>query len=343
MTEPGQDETDACEPDPADVTYGEPDTGELERTGTSRQDQAPDAGALERTGTSRQDQAPDWSEFESASVVRCPNCDTELHGNWCHLCGEKHLDREARGLRPLLGESFTAVTDLDGRLWRTLRALVLRPGFLSREYLAGRRRLWIGPASLFLLVNLVYFLAPPLSDFNLTLGDQIEYQPWGGWASNLVESRIAERGVSLESYAAQYAAESSHVAKSLILWHIPWIAAVLALAVPRRFYFAEHLVVATHGFTFFLALALIFQWVIRPIIGVLMRWTDSAALAPVILQSMLGLLFLAVFLYWSVSCGRVYGIGPFRSVLTGGVFAVGLAVGHLSYRWVQFIVTFALS
>jgi hypothetical protein len=29
---------------------------------------------------------------------------------------------------------------LDGRLWRTLGALLFRPGFLTREYLAGRRR-----------------------------------------------------------------------------------------------------------------------------------------------------------------------------------------------------------
>ena len=38
----------------------------------------------------------------------------------------------------------------DGRLWKTLSALLFRPGFLTREYLAGRRRRYIRPARLFL-------------------------------------------------------------------------------------------------------------------------------------------------------------------------------------------------
>ncbi len=46
---------------------------------------------------------------------------------------------------------------LDGRLWRTLGALVFRPGFLTREYLAGRRRRYIRPARLFLVASLLLF------------------------------------------------------------------------------------------------------------------------------------------------------------------------------------------
>ena len=46
---------------------------------------------------------------------------------------------------------------LDGRLWRTLFALVARPGFLTLEYFAGRRRRYIRPARLFLVLYLVLF------------------------------------------------------------------------------------------------------------------------------------------------------------------------------------------
>jgi Protein of unknown function (DUF3667) len=31
----------------------------------------------------------------------------------------------------------------DGRLWRTLFALVFKPGFLTREYFDGRRRRYV--------------------------------------------------------------------------------------------------------------------------------------------------------------------------------------------------------
>jgi len=48
---------------------------------------------------------------------------------------------------------------LDGRLWRTLGALLFRPGFLTREYFAGRRRRYIRPARLFLVASLLMFAA----------------------------------------------------------------------------------------------------------------------------------------------------------------------------------------
>ena len=48
---------------------------------------------------------------------------------------------------------------LDGRLWKTLSALLFRPGFLTREYFAGRRRRYIRPARLFLVASLLMFAA----------------------------------------------------------------------------------------------------------------------------------------------------------------------------------------
>ena len=48
---------------------------------------------------------------------------------------------------------------LDGRLWKTLGALVFRPGFLTREYYAGRRRRYVRPARLFLVASLLLFAA----------------------------------------------------------------------------------------------------------------------------------------------------------------------------------------
>ena len=48
---------------------------------------------------------------------------------------------------------------LDGRLWKTLGALLFRPGFLTREYFAGRRKRYIRPARLFLVTSLLLFAA----------------------------------------------------------------------------------------------------------------------------------------------------------------------------------------
>jgi hypothetical protein len=60
-------------------------------------------------------------------------------------------------VRALLREAAGRYVALDGRLWRTMSALLFRPGFLTREYFAGRRRRYIRPARLFLVLSVVLF------------------------------------------------------------------------------------------------------------------------------------------------------------------------------------------
>jgi len=47
---------------------------------------------------------------------------------------------------------------LDARLWATLWPLLSRPGFLTVEYLAGRRMRYLSPLKLYLSLAFVYFL-----------------------------------------------------------------------------------------------------------------------------------------------------------------------------------------
>jgi hypothetical protein len=61
--------------------------------------------------------------------------------------------------RQFLREAAGRYVALDGRLWRALWALVARPGFLTREYFAGRRRRYIRPARLFLVMSVLLFAA----------------------------------------------------------------------------------------------------------------------------------------------------------------------------------------
>jgi hypothetical protein len=57
----------------------------------------------------------------------------------------------------MLREAAGRYVALDGRMWRTLLPLLFRPGFLTREYLAGRRRRYIRPARLFLVLSIALF------------------------------------------------------------------------------------------------------------------------------------------------------------------------------------------
>ncbi len=62
---------------------------------------------------------------------------------------------------------------MDGRLWRTLAVLVGRPGYLTREYFAGRRKRYIRPARLFLVLYLLLFAVIGLIQSPLDLKDEV--------------------------------------------------------------------------------------------------------------------------------------------------------------------------
>jgi hypothetical protein len=87
----------------------------------------------------------------------CANCATPLQGPWCHACGQLGEDFH-RSIFRLCGEVVEGVFHMDGRLWRTLPDLMLRPGRLTRAYLEGHRAPQIPPLRLFLVVLLMIFL-----------------------------------------------------------------------------------------------------------------------------------------------------------------------------------------
>lgn len=94
----------------------------------------------------------------AASHDRCANCETPLHGAYCSACGQRaHLHSR---LRDLWHEAVEGIAHFDGRLWRTLPMLALRPGRLSREWRAGRRARYVQPLHLFLFATFLLFVIP---------------------------------------------------------------------------------------------------------------------------------------------------------------------------------------
>lgn len=90
-------------------------------------------------------------------VASCRDCGTVLLGRWCHACGQDSRE-PLRDLKDFAAEFADAAFSVDGKLPRTLAALVLRPGFLTLEYWDGHRTRWLTPLRLYLVVTFVAFL-----------------------------------------------------------------------------------------------------------------------------------------------------------------------------------------
>ena len=96
------------------------------------------------------------SRAEENAPRTCRNCGAPVDGAYCAACGQETALRLPT-LREFLREAAGRYVALDGRFWRTMFALLARPGFLTREYLAGRRRRYIRPARLYLFATLIFF------------------------------------------------------------------------------------------------------------------------------------------------------------------------------------------
>ena len=93
----------------------------------------------------------------------CKNCNKPLPGqaDFCPACGQS-VKVINRPWREVLGELLTELIDFDGRMLVSLRLLLTRPGFLSHEYVNGRRLSYTPPIRMYLVISLVFFFVLPL-------------------------------------------------------------------------------------------------------------------------------------------------------------------------------------
>jgi hypothetical protein len=102
---------------------------------------------------------PATVDTATTSVEQCVSCAAPRSGPYCAQCGERALEPEALTLRHFLVHTVAEdLLNVDGALWRTLRLLVTRPGRLSIEYAAGRRRGYVNPFRLLIIAIVAYAL-----------------------------------------------------------------------------------------------------------------------------------------------------------------------------------------
>jgi hypothetical protein len=89
--------------------------------------------------------------------VVCANCETRFSGNYCPNCGQaiREYDKPIGFiLYNFLGDFFA----FDMRFFKTLVVLIFRPGYLSTEYVEGRRVKFAPPFRVFIFVSFIMFL-----------------------------------------------------------------------------------------------------------------------------------------------------------------------------------------
>ena len=218
--------------------------------------------------------------------LNCRNCGGSAPERFCPRCGQEtteHLPSAREFLHEFVLHYFAA----EGRLWRTLRALLFHPGRLTVEYLRGRRLAYVLPLRLYLTVSVVFFLALRIvtapateqlhaafhrsltdghSHFTILgvpgLGEAVR-NPDGSltctlpaWLCTRITKRLLQQPEELERRVSSLPSELfSHLSTAVFVL-LPVFALYLQLLYFRRTY-GEHFLFALHVHSFaFLALLL---------------------------------------------------------------------------------------
>lgn len=97
------------------------------------------------------------ADVASAAAGACRNCGAATTGDaYCPHCGQETRIALPTA-RQFMREAAGRYVSLDGRMWRTLYSLMFRPGFLTLEYIGGRRRRYVRPGRLFLVTSILAF------------------------------------------------------------------------------------------------------------------------------------------------------------------------------------------
>ncbi len=209
----------------------------------------------------------------------CANCGVPLVGDYCHGCGEKRAEARDISVGHFAAEAAGELTSIEhSKLWRTLRALLFKPGFLTVEYFSGRRSRYLKPLNLCLAIFafhlFVYTAHRQVSTYDIKqivesqreIGEQWKLKDADALPKAL-ERVAARKGIPLETLYESINEKWNRNASLVQIPQIVLMALMLQFVYLFRRYFVEHLVFSLH-FLSFTALTVVTMWPIYFVMGI---------------------------------------------------------------------------
>jgi Protein of unknown function (DUF3667) len=94
----------------------------------------------------------------SFCFTHCENCDTPLRGLYCSACGQAAIDYR-RSFRYVIVDVLDSFLNWDSKFIATIGWLIVRPWYLTNNFLRGRRVRYLHPLRLYLLASILFFFA----------------------------------------------------------------------------------------------------------------------------------------------------------------------------------------
>jgi hypothetical protein len=272
----------------------------------------------------------------------CPTCGQTAEGKFCAKCGEQIHVKPDYSFRGLVAEALNVFTNLESNIFRSFAFLIAKPGLLTAEYFAGRRKRYLKPLQLFIFCNVIFFFFQAFTGFHsmrTPLKVHLNRMPYSRFARSKVAAAITERGETFAAYETRFNATIETQAKTLVFLMIPMFALGLeALYLNKKEYFVKHLIFSIHFFGFYLLMLSATYLVVVVVTSIINRVQGTNSF---IGDVGLTIIVLSVsFIYLLRAVRRVYNQSWFWAGLSALGLIATLAVVIQTYRFILFFTAF---
>ncbi|NVK21849.1 MAG: DUF3667 domain-containing protein [Kangiellaceae bacterium] len=269
----------------------------------------------------------------------CASCNHVVDYNYCANCGEKILTPELRSVGHIAGDALENLTSYDGKIWRTLITLFVKPGQLDRNYHIGQRVNYLKPISLFFIINVLFVMFSPLTDFYVAFRDQMQLQPYSDWLKPYMLEVIANKGYEIGDFEEKYNQLVVVLARSLIILQVPFFAIFSFIVLfSRKHYLSDYLIFSLNAHSW---------WMIWIIVAQVPAWFIGNGLSLICANLSVSyfyflLLPIGKFIYLSLAIKTLFKFSWLRVLLSVPIMMGLYIVAHYIFRFLQLFITYSL-
>ncbi|MFK8012664.1 MAG: DUF3667 domain-containing protein [Marinicellaceae bacterium] len=271
---------------------------------------------------------------KSLKFIKCPSCQQQMGKAYCSYCGEKRLDAKSRSIKHIIGDYIENISSFDNKIWRSFKLLFLYPGVYDKNYHSGRRIKYLKPISLFLIINFLFALFSPITDFNVTLIDQLTLQPYSHWVNSIhLEYLLPESGLTQNIYALKYnqsviiLSRSTIIIQALLLYFF-----IVIINRKKDYYHGDHLIFSLNLHSWYMAWIVILMAFIKAMIWLL----DLISIDMNFGFWYYKLLPVGLGIYILIALNRLYQWNWWQTLIRGILLFAAIRICHIIYRLIQY-------
>ena len=240
---------------------------------------------------------------------QCQNCGNEIENNYCSSCGQVYESR-IKPFASLIRDFLGDIVAFDSRAAITIKKLIFHPGFLTKEYLIGKRVQYVPPTRLYVILSILLFFLISVN----TSQDSTQLMIYPGFIEwyegeqlkgNLGAIPMFDKKQFLTPIESDFMTTISR----LIFIILPIIALIFKIIFHNKYYI-EHIIHCIHIISFIFFLFIIYEILsIMPIITIAqlpislpeyITWAKEITLTSKSIYLILLFLFIPIYIFISI-------------------------------------------